>query len=65
MISYISNGKVMIIRLTVGLIKKISLHEMKCFPEPYNWSKSKVKVELDSSNHLTKSDFKNAAVIDT
>ena len=33
--------------------------------EPYNCSKSKVKVELDSSNHVTKSDFKNAAVIDT
>ena len=55
----------MIIRLIVGLIKKISLHEMKCFPEPYTCSKSKVNVELDSSNHVTKSDFKNAAVIDT
>ena len=65
MISYISNGKVMIIRLIVGLIKKISLHEMKCFPEPYTCSKSKIKAELGSSNHVRKSDFKNATVIDT
>ena len=55
----------MIIRLIVGLIKKISLHEMKCFPEPYTCSKSKIKVELGSSNHVRKSDFKNATVIDT
>ena len=45
--------------------KKDIVNEMKCLPEPYTCSKSKVKVELDSSNHVTKSDFKNAAVIDT
>ena len=40
---------------------------MKCkyFPEPYTCSKSKIKVGLDSSNHVTKSDYKKATVIAT
>ena len=34
-IVYMTNGKVTIILLKVGLIKKISLHKMSHFPEPY------------------------------
>ena len=62
-----SNGKVMIIFLTVGLIKKIdkkSLYKMSYFPEPYTRNKNKIKVELILSNYETKSDLKNAAGID-
>ena len=33
-IVYMSNGKVTIILLKVGLMKKISLHKMSHFPEP-------------------------------
>ena len=34
-------------------------------PEPYTCSKNKIKFELDLSNFATKSDIKNAAVVDT
>ena len=60
-----SNGKVMIILLTVGLMKKISLHRMSYFPDPYTHSKNKIKVELDLSNYPTKSHLKNAIDGDT
>ena len=39
-----SNGKVMIILLTVGLIKKISFKKISYFPEPYTRSKNKKKL---------------------
>ena len=45
-INYISNGKVIIIRLKAGQIKKIS-----------SYSRDKIKVELDFSNHATKSNL--------
>ena len=35
------------------------------FSEPYNRSRNKVKVKLNLSNYTTKSDFKNAANVDT
>ena len=41
MINYMSNGKVTIIHLIAGLIKKISLYKMSYFPEQYGHSKSK------------------------
>ena len=40
-IVYMSNGKVTIILLKVGLIKKISLHKMSHFPEPYTHIKKR------------------------
>ena len=49
-INYMSNGKVMIIHLIVGLIKKIQIHKMSYFPDRYNYSKSKLKVGLNLSN---------------
>ena len=57
------NGKVVIIRLIVGLIKKILLHKMSYFPKPYSHNKSKIKVELDFSNYAMKSEFKKANYI--
>ena len=50
--------------LTVGLIRKISLHKMNYFPEPYTHSKNKIKVELALSNYATKCDLKNPAGFD-
>ena len=60
-----SNGKVIIIHLTVGSIKKILLHKMSCFPEAYTRSKSKTKVELDLSSCATKSDLERSRGVDT
>ena len=39
-INYMSNGKVMIIHLIVGLTKKILLHKISYFSEPYDHSKT-------------------------
>ena len=60
MINYRSNGKVTIIHLIVGLIKKI-YNKIRYYPEPYSRSTSQIKVELDVSNYGTKSNLKNAA----
>ena len=59
-----SDEKAMIMFLTVGLIKKISLHEMTYFPEPYTHSKNKI-VELDLSNYAIKSDLKKSTSVGT
>ena len=50
-----SNGKIIIIHLTVGLIKKILLYKNESFP-PCGHSKNKIEVELDLSNYATKPD---------
>ena len=60
-----SNGKVMMISLSVGLIKKILLYKMSYFPESYTCSKIEVEVEFNLSNYATKSDVKNASKFDT
>ena len=62
---YMSNRKVMIIPLIIGLIKKISLYKRSFFREPYTRSKNKMKFELDLSNYATKSDLKNARAVDS
>ena len=41
--------------LTVGLIKNILLYKMSYFPDPHT-DKCEIEVELDLSNHATKSD---------
>ena len=59
------NGKVIIIHLIAGLIKKI-LHNMsQYFPKPYNRFGGNVKAELDLSNYAIKTDLKGATGIDT
>ena len=65
MINYISNGKVTTIHLIVWLIKKTLLYKMSYFPEPHSDNKNKIKVELNFSNYVTKSDSNNAAGVDT
>ena len=57
------NGRVMIIRLMAGQIKKISLkwvksNKMSYFPEWYSHIKSKIKIEWALPNYSTKSDLK-------
>ena len=64
MIKYTSNGKVMIINLIVGLIKKTLPYKISYFPElPH--SKDEIKIDLILSNYATKSDLKNATSVDT
>ena len=38
---------------------------MSYVPEPYTHSINKIKVKLDLSNYVTKSDFKNGTSVDT
>ena len=45
--------------------KKIPLNEMSYFPKPYTGSKNKIKVELNLSIYVTKSDLKKAAGAET
>ena len=60
-----SNGKVMIILLTAGLIKK-TLHKMsQYFPKPYKPFGGDINVEVDLSNYATKTDLKKATGVDT
>ena len=66
-----SDGKSMIILLTVGLIKKMLLNETlsykmsRNFPKPYDRFGGNVKVELDLSNYGAKADLKGATGADT
>ena len=55
----------MIICLTVGSIKRISLYKMIYYPETGSHSKKKIKNELDLSNYATKFDLKGAIETDT
>ena len=59
-----SNEKVIIIHLMVGL-KKILLHKMSYFREPFTNRKNKIKVGLNLSGYVIKSDLKNATGVDT
>ena len=54
----------MVIHLIVGLLKNVFLCKMRYFAEPYTCSKSKVKVILNLSNYVTKSDLKIAKDVD-
>ena len=40
------SGKVMIIHVIIGLLKKTLLYKISYFPEPYKCSKNKIKVQL-------------------
>ena len=54
----------MIIHFIVGLIKKICLHKISYFLEPFTRSKNKTKVELDLSNYATQFDLRNTTSVD-
>ena len=44
MINYVLNGKIKIIILIIGLIKKILLYKISYFPKPYTRSKKKREI---------------------
>ena len=60
-----SNGKVMIIHLIVGLIKKTLYKMSQYFPKPYEPFGGDINVKVDLSNYATKADIKNISHIDT
>ena len=64
-----SNGKVMIINLIVGLKKRfcmILLYKMsQYFPKPYEPFGGDINVKIDLSNYATKVDIKNILHVDT
>ena len=51
--------------LIVGLMKKLWLYKMSCFPESHTHSKNQIKVELDLSNYAIKFDLRNETVVYT
>ena len=55
-----SSGKIMIIRLIVGYIKKHSRKMRQNFPQPFSHSKCKIKVEIDLSTYAIK--FREATI---
>ena len=65
-----SNGKVIIIHLIVGLIKTIwcDSNVLQCikmsnfYPEPYEPFGGDINVTVDLSNYPTKSDLKNTSI---
>ena len=63
-----SNGKVMIINLIVGLKKRfcmILLYKMsQYFPKPYEPFGGDINVKIDLSNYATKVDIKNILHVD-
>ena len=70
MINYMSNGKVMIIRFTFGLIEKdlVWFYHIKMsqyFPKPYEAFGGDINVKVDLSNYTTKADIKNISHVDT
>ena len=59
------NGKVIIIHLKVGLIKKTKYKMSKYFPKPYEPFGGDINVKVDLSNYATKADIKNITHVDT
>ena len=73
MINYMSNGKVMIVHLIVGVIKKdltkwVWFYRIKMsqyFPRSYKPFAGDINVKVDLSNYATKTDLKNISHVDT
>ena len=59
------NGKLMIILLLDGLIKKILSKINQYFPKPYKNFRGNINVKVGLSNYAAKSDLKNATGVDT
>ena len=60
-----SNGRVMIILLIVGLIKKTLYKMSQNFPKPYEPFGEDINVTVDLSNYATKDDIENITHVDT
>ena len=50
---YMSNGKVLIIHVILGLMEEILWYKVSYFPGPYDHSKNEIKVDLNLSNSAT------------
>ena len=59
------NGRVMIILLIAGLIKKILYKMSQYFPKPYELFSGNINVKVDLFNYATKDDIKNITHVDT
>ena len=59
-----SNGKVIIVHLIAGLIKKILCKMSQYFPKPYKPLGGDINVKGDLSNYATKTDIKNIKHVD-
>ena len=59
------NGKVMVIHLIVGLIKKILYKMSQYFPKTYKAFKRDINVKVELSNYATKLDLKITAGVET
>ena len=59
------NGRVMIIHLIIGLIKKTLYKMSQYFPKPYEPFGGDINVTVDLSNYATKDDIKNITHVDT
>ena len=60
-----SNGKVMIIVLIVGLIKRSHMKMSQYFPKPFRSFGGNINVKVNLSNYVTKTDLKTVAHVDT
>ena len=59
-----SNGKDLIIHLTVGLIKRHCIKLSQYFPKPYQSFKGNISVKVDLYYYATKTGMKNISHID-
>ena len=60
-----SNGKLVIINLIVGLIKETLYKMSQYFSKPYKSFAGSINAKVDLSNYATKTDTKNATGADT
>ena len=60
-----SNEKVMIIVLIVGLIKRSHIKMSQYFPKPFRSFGGNISVKVDLSNYATETDLKNVTHVDT
>ena len=65
MINCMSNGKVTVILLIIGLIKKTLYKNDSYFPKSLRSYGENIKVKIDLSNYATKVDIKNITHVDT
>ena len=59
------NGRVVIVLLIVGLIKKTMYKMSQYFPKPYEPFSGNINVKVDLSNYATKDHVKNITHLDT
>ena len=60
-----SNGKVIIVHLIVGLTKKTLYKMSQYFPNPYEPFGGNINVNVHLSTYATKDDIKNITHVDT